>query len=73
MSERKEPYITKEIPYEKKVELLFISKRLKDIVKDIDKLNDEEKEFVVNRAENEAAIEIVELYNLLGEYMSWPV
>lgn len=70
MSEKREPYITTAMTHERKTELLFLSKRLKDIATEIDKLNQEEKTFIVEKADSEAPMEMEELYNALLEYLS---
>lgn len=66
MSEEMERYGTVS---EEKTKLLFIAKRLADITKDIDKLTEEDKKFVIERVDKLNAIGLVELYNALGEYM----
>lgn len=54
---------------EDRTKLLFIAKRLADIAKDIDDLNDDDKKYVVERADMLNPLELVELYNALLEYM----
>ncbi|CAK7037005.1 hypothetical protein [Tissierella sp.] len=66
MSEDMEHYGT--VP-EEKTKLLFIAKRLVDIAKDLDKLGEEDKRFVIERIDKLNPLELVELYNSLGEYM----
>lgn len=39
------------------------------LFKDLDKLSEEDKKFVIERVGNLNAIGLVELYNALGEYM----
>lgn len=56
---------------EERTKLLFISKRLADIAKDLDKLDEEDKKFVIERVDKLNAIGLVQLYNALGEYMEW--
>ena len=69
MSEDRERYIVKEILIKKRVELLFLSKWLKDLVRDLDKLKEYEKQFIVNKAEGELPIQLHGLYGLLNEYI----
>lgn len=54
---------------EERTKLLFISKRLVDIAKDLDRLDEEDKKFVIERVDKLNPIGLVELYNALGEYM----
>lgn len=54
---------------ENETKLLFTSKRLADIAKDLDKLNETDKKFVIEKADKLNAIGLVELYNALLEYM----
>ena len=54
---------------EERTKLLFISKRLADIAKDLDKLDEEDKKFVIERVDKLNPIGLVELFNALGEYM----
>ena len=49
-------------------ELLFISKRLADLAKDIEGFTEEEKQYIIERAEKVSSGSLVELYNVLGEY-----
>lgn len=48
--------------------LLFLAKRLVDIAKDIETLAEDEKMYIIGRAEKLSPISLVELYNALGEY-----
>ena len=66
MSEEHEQYGTVS---EKKTKLLFIAKRLADVAKDIDKLTEEDKKFVIEGVDKLNPLGLVELYNALGEYM----
>lgn len=66
MSEEQEQYGTFS---EEETKLIFTAKRLSDIAKDLDKLSDEDKRLVIERADKFNAIGLVELYNALGEYM----
>lgn len=54
---------------EKDTKLLFIAKRLVDLTKDFEKLNDEDKKYVIERADELFGYGLVDLYNNLGEYM----
>lgn len=49
-------------------ELLFISKRLADVAKDIEGFTDKEKQYIIERAEKISPGSLVELYNALGEF-----
>lgn len=69
MSEDRERYIVKEILIKKRVELLFLSKWLKDLVRDLDKLKEYEKQFIVNKAEGELPIQLHGLYDILKKYI----
>lgn len=51
-----------------KEKLYWISKRLMDIAKDIEGLSEDEKEFVIVRAEKMNPYPLINLYNSLGEY-----
>lgn len=51
-----------------KEKLYWISKRLMDVAKDIESLSEEEKRFVVQRAEKMNPYPLIDLYNSLGEY-----
>lgn len=48
--------------------LLFIAKRLADIAKEIDDLKEDEKRYIIERAEKISPESLIELYNILGEY-----
>lgn len=48
--------------------LLWISKRLADIAKDIEGLREDEKKYIIERAEQLSPISLIESYNALGEY-----
>lgn len=48
--------------------LLWIAKRLSDIAKDMNKLSEKEKQLVVQRAEKNSPIELIDLFNSLNEY-----
>lgn len=52
----------------KKEDLYWIAKRLMDVAKDIEKLSEEDKEFVIQRAEKMNPYPLIDLYNSLGEY-----
>lgn len=52
----------------KKEKLYWISKRLLDVVDGIMKLSEEEKCFVIKRAEKMNPYSLIDLYNSLGEY-----
>lgn len=54
---------------EERTRLLFISKRLADIVKDLDSLDEEDMKFVIERVDKLNAIGLVKLFNALGEHM----
>lgn len=54
---------------ERKTELQFIAKRLVDFTKDFVKLSEEEKKYVIERADKIYGYGLVDLYNALGEYM----
>lgn len=66
MSEEQEQYGTFS---EEKTKLLFIAKRLADIAKDLDKLSEQDKKFIIEKVDKLNPIGLVELYNALGEYM----
>lgn len=66
MSEDQEQYGTIS---EERTKLLFIAKRLSDVAKDLDKLSEEDKRFVIERVDKLNRVGLVELYNALGEYM----
>ncbi len=66
MSEEQGVYLTCN---ERKTELQFIAKRLVDFTKDFEKLSEEEKKYVVERADKIYGYGLVEIYNALGEYM----
>ena len=68
MSEEQEQHGTIQ---EEKTKLLFIAKRLSDVTKDLDKLSEEDKKFVIERFEKLNPIGLIELYNALLEYMEW--
>lgn len=48
--------------------LLFIAKTLADIADDIDKLEENEVRYIIEKAEKMNPIGLIELYNSLGEY-----
>lgn len=48
--------------------LYWIAKRLMGIAVTIEKLTDDEKEFVIKRAEKMNPYPLIDLYNSLGEY-----
>ena len=48
--------------------LLFIAKRLADISDEIDSLREDEKRYIIERAEKISPDSLIELYNSLGEY-----
>lgn len=48
--------------------LYWIAKRFSDVAKDIENLSEEEKCFVVERAEKMSPYSLIDLYNSLGEY-----
>lgn len=48
--------------------LLFLAKRLADVSKELDNLTEEEKQYIIERAEKLSPITIIELYNSLGQY-----
>lgn len=54
---------------DKNTELLFLAKRLVDFTKDFEKLSDEEKKIVIEKADKQNGYGLVELYNALLEYM----
>lgn len=54
---------------ERKTELQFIAKRLVDFTKDFGKLDEEQKKYVIERADRIYGYGLVDLYNALGEYM----
>lgn len=66
MSEEHEQY---ETVSEEKTKWLFIAKRLADVAKDLAKLDEEDKKFVIERVDRLNPIGLVELFNALGEYM----
>ncbi len=66
MSEEEQLYIAVS---ERKTQLQFITKRLVDLTKDLIDLNEEEKKYVVERADNLHGYGLVNLYNALNEYM----
>lgn len=49
-------------------ELLFISKRLVDVAKEIENFTEEEKQYIIERAEKISSGSLIELFNVLGEY-----
>ena len=54
---------------ERKTELQIIAKRLVDFTKDFGKLDEEQKKYVIERADKLYGYGLDELYNALGEYM----
>lgn len=68
MSEEQEKYYTEN---ERKMELQFYSKRLVDFTKDFGMLSEEEKKYVIERADKLYGYGLVDLYNALGEYMEY--
>ncbi len=50
-------------------ELLFMAKRLADIAEDTDRLAEEDKQFIIERAGKSNHAGLVELFNALLEYM----
>lgn len=48
--------------------LLFIAKRLADLSDEIDSLREDEKRYIIERAERISPDSLTELYNSLGEY-----
>lgn len=66
MSEEQEVYMSKD---GRKIELQFMSKRLVDFTKDFEKLDEEEKKFVIERTDKLFGYGLVDLYNSLLEYM----
>lgn len=54
---------------ERKTELQFIAKRLVDFTKDFERLSEEQKKYVIERADRLNGYGLVDLYNALGEYM----
>lgn len=48
--------------------LIFLSKRLIDIAKEIEDLNEDEKTYIIKQAEKLDHKSLIELYNILGEY-----
>lgn len=54
---------------ERKTESQFIAKRLVDFTKDFEKLDEEQKKYVIERADKLYGYGLVDLYNALGEYM----
>lgn len=66
MSEEMKKYLADN---ESKTELQFYAKRLVDFTKEFEKLNEEEKRYVIERVDNIFGYGLVELYNALGEYM----
>lgn len=53
----------------KNTELLFLAKRLVDFTKDFGKLSEDEKKYIIERADKLYGYGLVDLYNSLGEYM----
>jgi len=66
MIEEQEVYL---VGNKRKTELQFYAKRLVDFIKDFEKLSEEEKKYVIERADNFYGYGLIELYNALGEYM----
>lgn len=54
---------------EERTKLLFIFKRLADIAKDLDNLDEEDKKFVIERVSKYNPIGLVGLNNALLEYI----
>ena len=52
-----------------KTKLLFLANRLSDAAKDLDKLSEGDKRFVIERVDKLNRVGLVELYNALLEYM----
>ena len=48
--------------------MLWMAKRLSDVAKDIDKLNEDEKRTVIKRVEKNSPLELIELFNAINEY-----
>lgn len=48
--------------------LLWAAKRLSDIARDMESLSEDEKMLVVQKAEKNSPIQIIELFNALNEY-----
>lgn len=66
MSEDIEVYLAEN---ERKTQLQFIAKRLVDLTKDFIELEEEEKKYIIERADKLHGYGLVDLYNALNEYM----
>lgn len=69
MSETPEVYNVGSENSEKDTKLLFMAKRLVDLAKDFQGLNEDEKKIVIEKADEQNGYGLVDLYNNLGEYM----
>lgn len=54
---------------ERDTKLLFVAKKLVDFTKDFGKLSEDEKKYVIERADKLYGYGLVDLFNNLGEYM----
>ena len=48
--------------------LYWIAKKLSDVAKDIENLSEEEKQFVIEKAEKRSPYSLIELFNAINEY-----
>lgn len=69
MSETPGTYHTGNKSFEEKTKLNFIAKKLTDFTKDLEKLSEEDKKYIIEKADEVHGCGLVDLYNSLGEYM----
>jgi len=56
---------------EDKTKILWLAKRLTDVAKEFDLLEENQKKVVIERADNNGEWELKSLYESINEYMGW--
>ena len=70
MSEDKEKH-EDDNALEQKTKLYFLAQKLKDVALELDKLTQDDKKFVIERAGRKETLALRSLYDSLNDYMGW--
>ncbi|WP_459195667.1 hypothetical protein [Wukongibacter baidiensis] len=54
-----------------KIKLYLLAQKLKDVATELDKLSEEDKRIIIERADKKDGIALKGLYNSLNDYIGW--
>lgn len=70
MTEEREEYNVDNV-VEHKTKLYLLAQKLKDVAAELNKLSEEEKRVVIERADKKDALALKRLYDSLNDYIGW--